>query len=253
MKLEWTWIDNYDGSLAAQLTASQVNLTERDFELNHTRIITNQQYYRIPLAYSQGFLVYRVRGIGRWTNNSGANIKHRKNGAWSTDGSTILNAISDWPHYIEIGEEHEGNMNWQFQAVYAEDGKKKEIISYFDGTLRNRQTVTRINSNNEAIVGESVYDNQGRAAISILPTPVDYPGIQYYPDLNRNMSENPFNHTNFDWDDIAADTCNLSPEQMSTSNGASKYLFFQQYTRKQLAGLRSNSWRFSIYPNGLYA
>ncbi len=226
-ELEWTWIDNYGGSLLnTTLSAGSIQFSERDFELNNTRIITNQQWYRIPMIYGKGYLIYRIRGIGRWTDNGGIDIDKKKFGSWSTDASN-LNAmgttIGNWPHYLEIAQEHESQMNWQFQSVYAEEGKKKEVVSYFDGTLRNRQTVTKINSNNEAIVEESIYDNQGRAAINVLPTPVNFQAIQYYENLNQNNSQVPFSHEDFDWDDLGQNTCETTSAAMSNQNGASKY------------------------------
>ena len=64
-ELEWTWIDNYGVNASTPLTAAAINLSGRDFELNNTRIITSDQHYRIPLIYNKGFIVYRVRGVGR--------------------------------------------------------------------------------------------------------------------------------------------------------------------------------------------
>ncbi len=226
-ELEWAWIDNYsDNNLTVGLNASNVDLSLRDFELNNTRIITNDQRYRIPVIYNQGFLVYRVRGVGRWLDEPGK----VKFGKWSYNNAGATK-VSHWSHYVEIKAGHTNSKNWQHQTVYAEEGKRKDIVSYFDGSLRNRQTVTKINSNNEAIVGESVYDNQGRAAIQILPTPVENPALKYYPQLNRvedntanTYDEIPFGHQHFDWDDPAnPNTCVSLTQSMSTSSGASKY------------------------------
>ena len=200
-ELEWTWVDNFDqdGDPLTALDASLIDFNERDFELNNTRIITAAQTYRIPLIYAKGYLIYRVRAIGRWTDNDLADTDMLYFGPWSSDGSDPLK-VGDWPNYIEISTDHEAIKNWQYQAVYAEEGKKKEIVSYFDGSLRNRQTVTRINSNKEAVVGENVYDNQGRSAIQILPTPVENAALRFYMNLNRNEEGNVYTHNDFDWD-----------------------------------------------------
>ena len=155
-----------------------------------------------------------------------------KFGPWSSGTISSNATISSWPHYVEITSSHEPLKSWQYQAVYAEEGKKKEVLSYFDGSLRNRQTVTRINSNDQAVVGESVYDNQGRAAIQILPTPVENAALKYYPQLNRSYDPNannvfemvPFGHQDFDWDASSSLTsCNSSSNSMSTASGAAKY------------------------------
>src|SRR6266540_3694003 len=59
---------------------------------------------------------------------------------------------------------HEQNLNWQYAAAFSEEGKKKEVVSYFDGSLRTRQMVTINNSDNVAVVQETVFDEFGRAA-----------------------------------------------------------------------------------------
>lgn len=213
-ELEWTWVDTYDQTL------SELKFSERAFELNNTRIITSGQQFSIPLIYAKGILIYRVRSIGRWVDNDLADTDKLYYGPWTTDGIPLIEA-EDWPHYVLISSDHEALKNWQYQAVYAEDGKKKEIISYFDGSLRNRQTVTRINSNNEAIVGENVYDNQGRSAIQILPTPVGNSALKYHPYLNLNTEEQVYTHYDFDWNTDGV--CVAPVMGMSTESGASKY------------------------------
>jgi YD repeat-containing protein len=216
-ELEWTWIDNYSTNGLASFLPNSMSFDELEFERNNSRIITDKQSYRIPLIYAQGYLIYRVRGVGRWTDQ----VDLPKFGPWSTDGSTQT-TVGSWPHYVRINTEHELLKNWQYQAVYAEEGKKKEIISYFDGSLRNRQTATRINSDNNTVVGESIYDNQGRAAIQILPAPVNNPALRYYQQLNLNMSLEPYSHLDFDWEDINT-LCGTVVEGMHTNSGASKY------------------------------
>ncbi len=144
---------------------------------------------------------------------------------------------NSWPDYITIASEHENLKNWQYQAVFAEEGKKKEIISYFDGSLRNRQTVTRINSNNEAIVGENVYDNQGRSAIQILPTPVENSALRYYPELNKNTDNDVFTHYDFDFDS-ETEYCVSEAVAMSTASGASRY--YSTSSSPDVPGIQNN-------------
>jgi len=252
-ELEWTWIDNYEANdLNAEILSSSIDLSERNFELNNTRIITNKQSYIIPLIYDKGYLVYRVRGVGRWLDNSFLDVKKVKFGAWTKSGSS-LTKVSSWaPNYITIKASHESLKNWQFQSVYAEGGKKKEIISYFDGSLRNRQTVTKINSNDEAIVGENIYDNQGRSAIQILPTPVNNPALKYYPQLNKVVGSGgspssfgfPISHNDFDWDDASFSSCNAESAKLSTVSGASKY-----YSQNNLI---ENNWQDQVPNSNLY-
>ncbi len=215
--LEWTWVDNYpDLGSTNPLAASDIELSEKDFALNSTRVSTTNTKYEIPLIYSQGYLIYRVRGVGK----NLLNISKYTYGDWSSGNNAKTN-INNWPDYTPI-DSHEQNKNWQFQASYAEEGKKKEVVSYFDGTLRNRQTVTKINSDNNAIVGEVIYDNQGRPAIEVLPVPTGDNKLEFYPDFNLNMGNELYTHHDFDWD-ATGDLCKIDLSGMSTQIGSSKY------------------------------
>lgn len=232
-EVEWTWIDGYHPqNLNQLLSPGQISLSNRDFELNNTRIITKDLKYRIPLIYSKGYIIYRVRGISRFKTDSNSNYY----GPWSS-GEQLKEFVSYWPHYFTVNSDHENGKNWQFQASYAEEGKKKEVVSYFDGSLRNRQTVTKVNTDNNAIVGEVIYDAQGRPAIEILPTPVNEEYIHFYNNVNVNDSGVPYSHKDFDWeaDNQSSEiSCDIKAEEMEVSSGASKYYSQNNYflTRK---------------------
>ncbi|AWM15208.1 hypothetical protein DI487_00005 [Flavobacterium sediminis] len=223
-ELEWTWIDNYDEPYYFNNGANAVFLTETDFLRNSTRIQTKETSFRIPLIYNKGFLVYRVRPIGRFLDDLSKNYY----GSWTTFQPETYQTVQDWGNYLEIDQEHEnGELNWQYQASYAEDGKKKDVVSYFDGSLRNRQTVTKTNTNNQTIVGEVIYDNQGRPAIEVLPTPVGVTGIQHFDLLNKKQDNTTiYTHNDFDWEDPNELVLSCDPqlvEGMGTDSGASKY------------------------------
>ncbi|NQY07049.1 MAG: hypothetical protein HRT68_12895, partial [Flavobacteriaceae bacterium] len=217
-QLEWTWLDNY--GVDAPKTANDIEFSRRDFELNNTRVEISKTNYEIPLVYSNGFIVYRVRAVGVFLTD----VTTSYYGKWSTVNSNPL-LVSDWEH-VEVSS-HEDMKNWQFQSSYAEEGKKKEVVSYFDGTLRNRQTVTKINSDDNAIVGEVIYDFQGRPAIEVLPAPTNEATqgnkIKYYPDFNLINPTTPYSKNDFDWDLSEEESCNNVVYPMDTSSGANQY------------------------------
>ncbi|PIQ16874.1 MAG: hypothetical protein COW66_14030, partial [Flavobacteriaceae bacterium CG18_big_fil_WC_8_21_14_2_50_34_36] len=218
-ELEYTWIDNYSNEYQDFLNESQVPLTTRDFELNNTRISTKQTSFKIPLIYDSGFLIYRIRAVARNLDNITQNYYTN----WSS-GTGTENTVNDWPDKFNVNTAHESKMNWQFQSSFAEDGKKKEVVSYFDGSLRNRQTVTKINTDNNPIVGEVIYDNQGRPAIEVLPVPVnpvDGDAVKFYPDFNLNLSNEIYTHLDFDWG--GEEDCDANADGMSNASGSSKY------------------------------
>ncbi|MBF6657303.1 RHS repeat-associated core domain-containing protein [Flavobacterium columnare] len=218
-ELEWTWIDNYGEGSEPKLP-NNIPFTEEDFKRNSSRIQTKELSYRIPLIFSKGYLLYRVRPVGRFLDD----VSKIYFGKWSTTNAEKFQNLSDWQDKIEIVVPHEkDSKNWQYQSSFAEDGKKKEVVSYFDGSLRNRQTVTKVNTNNQSIVGEVIYDNQGRPAIEVLPVPLENSAIKYFDSLNKNQTT-VFSHLDFDWDDPKKTDCSVSTSnKMNTSSGASNY------------------------------
>lgn len=224
-ELEWTWIDAFsDASLAGYTFATEIALSEFDFQHNSTRIRTKEHSYRIPRIYAKGFLIYRVRAVGRWMD---AYVNKELFGAYSS-GTNAKNKVSDWPFIFMYVTDHEDKKNWQYQSTYAEDGKKKEVVQYFDGSLRGRQTVTRINSHNQSVVAETVYDNEGRGVVQILPVPQDNPALKYYTGLNKSDISGgvlPYSHKNFDWETtVDPNVCETQlAEKLHGSSGSGNY------------------------------
>ena len=222
-ELEWLWVDNF-GSVSQNtvLQTNQISLSEMDFKNNSTRVITKDRFYKIPLVYSSGYLVYRVRMLGRFLTDVNKNYYK----PW-TSGENEKKFVSDWGNIAMVGSHDQGTKNWQFQASYAEEGKKKEVVTYFDGSLRNRQTVTRTNTNNQTVVGEVIYDAQGRPAIEILPVPLKQSAIKFFPNLNLNAAGNPFSHSDFDWEPLTESTpLSCEPtliDGLKTTAGSSLY------------------------------
>ena len=217
--LEWTWVDNYSESgLSSERPVTQIGMSEADFRRNSTRIRTGANSYRIPQIYGKGYLIYRVRGVGRWFTA----VSKDNYGRWSS-GTGTKTTVNDWPHKAKIINEHEQKLNWQYQSTYAESGKKKEIVQYFDGSLRNRQIMTRVNSDNQAVVGETIYDNEGRGAIQILPVPLSDPTFRYSPLLNNGAASVPYNHLNFDIETTAAGCTRNTPDPLVSSSGSGRY------------------------------
>ncbi|SFD83906.1 RHS repeat-associated core domain-containing protein [Chitinophaga sp. CF118] len=190
--LEWTFIDEESDNGRLLTTAGSGVTTAvlaKMFRNNATRVSLQQEYYNISLVHFSKYLLVRARTVMYNTNGQ------RLQGSWSynmeeEDGTTV-------PAVITLNTTwHLPAFNWQYSAVYAEEGKKKEIVSYFDGTLRTRQTVTVNNSDQKAVVQESIYDEFGRPLASILPAPVPESNLKYYPNLHLNSSGNNYSFSN---------------------------------------------------------
>lgn len=256
--LEWLWLDGAKNSYWA-------NNPQIDFRNNSTRVRTSQQSYRVSNIFEKGQLCVRLRGVGR-TSSSPNTWDKTIYSQWSwQDKTTLLSSGlpagdtytstaaptsgTDFLFYVtldgatairtsalgtyQIPPVHEANKNWQYQATYAEEGKKKEVISYFDGSLRGRQMVTRINSDNNAIVGESYYDYNGRAAVHAMPVPVEDATIKFYQynvsgQLGFNFDElthKPYTKKYFDEESAAgtSTTCVASANGLDPAYGSSRY------------------------------
>ena len=225
--LEWTWVDSFGDTFDIDAPPTAIQFSTRDFELNNTRVQIENTAYSIPIIYEKGYLIFRVRPVGRFLENTTKN----QFGRWST-GIADKQTVADWGDAvfkIASAKAHERNKNWQFQASYAEEGKKKEVVSYFDGTLRNRQTVTKINSDNHAIVGEVIYDAQGRPAVEVLPVPTNDNEIKFYKDFNKSArtqdetGSNPYTYKDFDLDTQNELDVPSSDKMMDPTSGAAKY------------------------------
>lgn len=224
--VEWTWVDAYNENIlsASPRSSGDIPMSENDFKRNSTRINTFENSYTISNIYAKGYLIYRVRAIGPYIETINSQCVLREDvytyTDWSQEGNENT-VVANWESFT-INTDHEGQKNWQFQSSYAENGKKKEVVSYFDGTLRNRQTVTKINSDNNAIVGEVIYDNQGRPAIEVLPVPANDNKLKFYNNFNRNVSGNSYSNLDIDWNDAIND-CDTSADAMLDTSGASFY------------------------------
>ncbi|WP_166437314.1 RHS repeat-associated core domain-containing protein [Niastella caeni] len=203
-QLEWTWQENGLDSLHFVNGALNTALM---FKRNATRIdlpagITT---YKIPLLYSgKGRLYCRIRAVNIKGNGS------RSDGPWS-------------PPQSQSFDGHNEFLNWQSTTSFSEEGKRKTIVQYFDGSLRNRQTVSKDNVTNTTITAETFYDEQGRPAVQVLPVPGISTVIAYAKNLNRfnvqALNEDPAKY--FDLQPIGT-TGSTTPE-LNTESGAANY------------------------------
>lgn len=203
-QLEWTWVEDelitsyyVNGSLDNNLL----------FKNNSTRIDlpVSSTVYKIPLLYGgQGKIYFRLRAVN--SNKSGA----RADGPWSSVQSESF-----------VG--HNELLNWQSTISFAEDGKRKGVMQYYDGSLRNRQTVTKENVNNTTVSAETFYDRQGRPAIQILPAPGINNVIAYTKNLNlfNGQAEGEDPASFFDLEPIA--TPNSLTPALNKNYGTAKY------------------------------
>ena len=174
-ELQWVFIDEYDDFPVANPSPLEY------FQFKEgASIITPEQYFEFDPLYGKGELYFRVRSIGVFPEQSNNTPAYS---AWSygTQSSTAK---------IVLNNSFEANKNWQSAWSFAEDGKNKKVVSYYDGTLRSRQATTYVSSNDLMMVAETKYDYEGRAVLNVMPTPLaGSAGFTYKSALNTFVPE----------------------------------------------------------------
>lgn len=167
--LEYTFVDIYQPASGTPLKIPY------NFRNNATRVSLNKTSYEIPLIFEQGMVVVRIRANGRLSDGSPASGKWSlaENGEVPVIETPTLVLEDRYIAYIRNTLAHESDLkNWQYIGSFSENGIRRDVVSYADGSLRTRQVVSKNNTNaNYLMIGETFYDHQGRPAIAALPVP----------------------------------------------------------------------------------
>ncbi len=208
--LEWTYI--YDSAFkdGRYGTAPPYNPT-LIFRNSSTRVTLSGTSYNIPLIYDDyGTLFIRVRPVELGTAGAVTSA------IWSSDASPSVMGS-----YAFNG--HERPFNWQSNISFAEEGKRKVVVQYYDGSLRSRQTVTKDNTTNTTIVGETYYDYQGRPSIQVMPAPTLNSIIKYTAGFNVSFNSPEYSQSNYDTLVATTPYCEIHADSMNFTSGASQY------------------------------
>ena len=213
--LEWAWVD--EGAIDGFKNGNNY-IQESIFTNNASRVSITGSVYNIPLLYDDtGRIFMRVRPVQLKTDGQ------RIEGKWSwiTNDPTQASQSANPLFYPYNG--HQDSLNWQASTSFAEEGKRKSVVQYFDGSLRNRQTVTKDNTSNTTVVAESFYDYQGRAVIQVLPAPTLNTAIGYARNFNRGIGEMEYPKTLYDKLATGASVCSSPAKAFNTDFGTANY------------------------------
>lgn len=211
-ELEWTYVDNYTTTANVFNVASSLNFGVDDMRFNASRIFVDGNEFRIPLLYDKGFLVYRLRALYKVD----CSVDYLRSTTWtSASCATTLDCFS--PNYQRLAG-HERALNWQASRSFTEGARSKEMVSYFDGSHRNRQSIAYINSTGNSIVTEQYYDYAGRPAVQSLPVPGEAK-INFHDNFNQSSSQD-FGPANFDVD---GSSCGVEIDAMDNNSGTARY------------------------------
>ena len=212
-------------------------------------IITSNNYYEIDPTYGSGALFFRCRAIGRFVNNSlftSNETFHKRFFDWKYLNNTSTKCIIKFDDVQnltlspKVVLEFETNKNWQLVKSYAEDGKNKKVISYFDATSRSRQMVTNLSTGNMSVVAANIYDAEGRPTINVLPVPLPTNDLHFKTDMTvSNLSGLTFDITDFD------QITGSNPMKSTTSNiNAANY-----YSSNLITNVYDNAVNRDYIPN----
>ena len=212
--VEWVHIDYHDENYADCVSG----IGPDPFTLKTpVRINTSEGYYNLDATYTKGAIFYRYRPVGIFTGSIEADgSTHRRVGGWtstnesSSPGMVIINDGSG-----TTVDAFENERTWQLVKSYAEEGKNKKVISYYDDTYRNRQSVTNLSTNSTIAVAENKYDYEGRSVLSILPSPVQTTDLHYQADFNQIAIVGGFHKDKYDG--------NSKVPELDDAMGSSKY------------------------------
>jgi hypothetical protein len=208
--LEWVYIDDQNnGALPA---------TDAELFRDAGRVRLNQNWYNLDLIYPSGTVYFRVRGVGRYIEEVDGDYSYWKPGEWTASTQNTS---------IDLLQDFEESRNWSYSIVFAENGKSKQAMSYFDEGLKVRQSQTNLSTDDVTLVGEQFYDVEGRSTLSILPAPLDdemelsHPAnsLFYHEKADGRLNVNQLNqgYSRADYDK----TTHADP--LGTSSGAARY------------------------------
>ncbi|HTN08213.1 RHS repeat-associated core domain-containing protein [Agriterribacter sp.] len=207
--LEWAYIDQPAYNANVYGTPGSAYFEKNVFKNNAARVTLNHtvHQYPVPLLYNNhGWLVFRVRPVQ--VKPSGQRTEAR----WSASNT------------FECKQGHEELLNWQASTSFAEEGKRKSVLQYFDGSLRNRQTVTKDNTENTTVVAGTFYDYQGKPVIQVLPAPTISKLIKHTPGFNSFLNTTEYYKDNYDKLVFNRNYCNgAAPALDPTKSGAAQY------------------------------
>lgn len=146
------------------------------------------QQMQLTIAQGSGYYIWRVRPIGSYYDGGVANDSNW--GVWSTapPNDTILSFTSTMslPAYAFYYSQFDDSLNWVYRRSFTEGTRQAESMTYLSPLLLPKQSQARIASLDSVLIGQRIYDNTGRPAISTLAAPRMGKGLAYEKKLITN-------------------------------------------------------------------
>ncbi|MBW7892438.1 MAG: hypothetical protein H3C48_15715, partial [Chitinophagaceae bacterium] len=217
--LEWAYIDQQAYNAQLYGDPGSAAFSRNLFRNNSSRVTlkNTESGYKIPLLYEKnGKLFFRVRAVQ--VTPSGKRTE------------------TNWSDYnsFDFVAGHQSNLNWQSVTSFAEEGKRKSVVQYFDGSLRSRQTVTKDNTTGTTVMAENFYDYQGRPVIQVLPSPTINSIIQHTPAFNQFLNTGAYYKDNYDKIISGNDLCSGAAPGLDAAKGGAAQYYSPQNPEKNI-------------------
>ena len=122
--------------------------------------------------------------MGRFVEGVNGDYSHIKLGKWGYHNVNEQVANLN----ISTADRFEPDKNWQCTETFAEDGKHKAVVNFYDGMHRNRQTITHQSTEGVTVAVSSAFDDEGRPVIDFLPAVLPSIDLHYINELNQGTS-----------------------------------------------------------------
>jgi hypothetical protein len=235
IELEYMFVNYYAGlssigteSYSYNQSLESITSYPYNFRNNATRVFLEGSFssFDIPNLFPDGYIIFRVRPIGKNFNDPNEWLQ----GYWTMEDEGTLNLTSEVSAsraYLTTSPSRNASpaidMNSMSVFMFSEGGKVISNLSYYDGTLRDRQSVVYVKSKGIYMVNQKIFDYLGREAVSVIPSvAMDELGYAFRTEYNLSEnSGNSYNYTDFDYNETSSEE--LSVSSMKNTNGASKY------------------------------
>ena len=210
------------------------------------KIKNGETSYEYMPSEGAGYYVWRVRGIGSAYNGGSTNYKNF--GDWINPGgyASISNfyvagvdvsgsyklinnttggsynpysaTVNDNEFFVSEANSFELSKNWSYMQQFAENGKRKEVVTYANGLNQVKQTQTLLNTADEVVANATLYDYEGRTALNTMMAPTGSNVFDYDENFILNSSGNSYTAADFDRDNNM-----WSPSGVHSSASLSQY------------------------------
>ncbi|MEM7040497.1 MAG: hypothetical protein AAF570_26260, partial [Bacteroidota bacterium] len=164
-------------------------------------------------AEGSGFYIWRVRPVGNWYPGEAANPQNL--GLWG--GAIQANAFEFGIEDVQAQgdainvfwfEDQSADKNWVYSRSFNEGDHQRtgvaDNITYANGLGMAQQQLHRLDSREEVLSRQELYDHVGRRSIIAMSAPLQANSFAYQEGILKGPDGDPYNSSHFDQGDRVA-------------------------------------------------